>query len=250
MRKKPAHCSKVFGPMPRPYGSRRDHRNAPCCSRCATIFARVAGAESGHARQQRCRGKIHVNANRVHAVLDYRIELLRQQRLVHVVLILDPHRWTSDRSSPALASGSCKRRAMLTAPRKLTSRSGNLCDAYSLAGTPRRRLALTTTLVTPAPSFLQSDPLRVHRFAACGAVANRDQLHAMRLVHSLRRACSEPSQSLRGSCGITPCWCDHLAGGVHHATFTPVRIPGSSPSPPCCPAVPRQQITHVVAEHL
>ena len=40
------------------------------------------------ARQQRRRGGVHVDAHRVHAVLDHRIERARELRLVDVVLVL------------------------------------------------------------------------------------------------------------------------------------------------------------------
>ncbi len=44
--------------------------------------------ESRHTRQQGRRGHVHVDAHRVHAVLDHGIERARQPRLVHIVLVL------------------------------------------------------------------------------------------------------------------------------------------------------------------
>ena len=48
--------------------------------------------------------------------------------------------------------------------------------------------------------------------------------------HSLPRVCSEPSQSLRGSCGNTVAVSTSLPVVSTTATFTPVRMPGSSPN--------------------
>ena len=45
-------------------------------------------AQAGDARQQRRRGGVDVRADRIDAVLDHRVELPRQQRLVDVVLVL------------------------------------------------------------------------------------------------------------------------------------------------------------------
>ena len=49
------------------------------------------------------------------------------------------------------------------------------------------------------------------------------------LVHSARNACSAPSQSRRGSWGNTVAVSTSLPVASTTATFTPVRMPGSSP---------------------
>ena len=133
------------------------------------------------------------------------------------------------------ASGSCKRRAMLTAPRMLTSRSGNSCEAYSLAEYTDAPASDTITLVTPAPSCLikSAASASVSRLAVPLPIAINCTPCAS---HNLRRVCSDPSQSLRGSCGYTVLIATTLPVESTTATFTPVRMPGSSPSTTLLPA--------------
>ena len=75
---------------------------------------------------------------------------------------------------------------MLTAPRRLTSRSGSSLLANSLALSDAwRRLRLTTTLSSLASGAMAAMRLmrsaaRLVGFAAGGAVANGDQVHAVR----------------------------------------------------------------------
>ena len=46
------------------------------------------GTDAGHVGQQRRAGHVHVDSDRVDARLDFTVQALAQQRLVHVVLIL------------------------------------------------------------------------------------------------------------------------------------------------------------------
>jgi len=46
------------------------------------------GGQAGDARQQRHGGHVHVDTHRVHAILDYGVQLLRQFHLADIVLVL------------------------------------------------------------------------------------------------------------------------------------------------------------------
>jgi hypothetical protein len=89
-------------------------------------------AESGDAGQQRHRGGIDVDADGVDAVLDDRVE-----RLCQLVWLTSCWYWPTPIDLGSIltssASGSCRRRAIETAPRRLTSTSGNSREAYSEA---------------------------------------------------------------------------------------------------------------------
>ena len=158
------------------------------------------------------------------------------------------------------ASGSCRRRAMLAAPRRLTSTSGISWLAYSEAEYTEAPASLTTTfstLISGAPAcaaILASSLIRsaaslsVSRLAVPLPMAIR---FTPCLAHSLPSVCSEPSQSLRGSCGNTVAVSTSLPVASTTATFTPVRMPGSSPittrgTGGRC----QQQVAQVVGKHL
>ncbi len=99
------------------------------------------------------------------------------------------------------ASGSCRRRAMETAPRRETSRSGNSRAASSEAEYTEAPASLTMILVSFRPgTFLISSPasLSVSRLAVPLPMAIRSTAC---LAHSLARIARVPSQSLRGACG-------------------------------------------------
>ena len=127
---------------------------------------------------------------------------------------------------------------MLAAPRRLTSTSGISCDASSLAEYTEAPASLTTTLsiaISGAPacaaifasSLMRSAAnLSVSRLAVPLPIAIR---LTPCLAHSLPSVCSEPSQSLRGSCGNTVAVSTSLPVASTTATFTPVRMPGSRP---------------------
>jgi hypothetical protein len=82
-------------------------------------------ADAGDPGQQRHRRRVDVDADAVHAVLDHRVERAGELGLGEVVLVLPtPIDFGSIFTSSA--SGSCRRRAMETAPRSDTSRPGKL----------------------------------------------------------------------------------------------------------------------------
>jgi hypothetical protein len=81
-----------------------------------------------HPAQQRRRGGVDVDADRVHAVLHDRVERAGQRGLGEVVLVLpDPDRLGVDLDQ--LGERVLQPRAMETAPRSDTSRSGSSAEA-------------------------------------------------------------------------------------------------------------------------
>ena len=87
MRRKPAACSKVLGPRPATSSS--------CARRERAVGVAPAHdgaghglAQARHARQQRRRRGVEVDADLVHAVLDDGVQRLGQLALVDVVLVL------------------------------------------------------------------------------------------------------------------------------------------------------------------
>jgi hypothetical protein len=99
------------------------------------------------------------------------------------------------------ASGSCRRRAMETAPRRLTSRSGNSLAASSEAEYTEAPASETTILVmcSSGRSLMSSAAsLSVSRLAVPLPMAISETLC---FSHSRASACRLPSQSRRGSWG-------------------------------------------------
>src|SRR5512140_2208540 len=99
------------------------------------------------------------------------------------------------------ASGSCKRRAMDTAPRKLTSSSDNSLEANSDAEYTDAPASETTILVMfhSWRSLIRS---RASLSVSREAVPLPMEITDTRCFSaSLDSVCSEPSQSLRGWCG-------------------------------------------------
>ena len=99
------------------------------------------------------------------------------------------------------ASGSCRRRAIDTAPRSVTSRPGSSADAYADAEYTDAPASLTITFVIFRPGLAAtSSPasLSVSRDAVPLPIATRSTSCA---TASRVRVASAPFQSRRGSCG-------------------------------------------------
>ena len=99
------------------------------------------------------------------------------------------------------ASGSCRRRAMETAPRSETSSSGSSREANSDAEYTDAPASDTTMLVSfsSGRSLIRS---RASLSVSREAVPLPMEITETRCFSaSLARVCSEPSQSLRGWCG-------------------------------------------------
>ena len=127
------------------------------------------------------------------------------------------------------ANGSCKRRAIDTAPRKDTSKSGNSFAANSDAEYTEAPASDTTNLCTPASgiAFITSAanwsvsrlavplPMAINCTPCC-------------LIKRAKLAIA-PCLSLRGWNGYTVSVANSLPVSSTTATFTPVRMPGSRP---------------------
>ena len=88
MRRKPAHCSKARGP-------RRAHREQLLAAAEGALVVAVRDDRLGErrpeprdVREQRRRGGVEVDADRVHRVLDHRLQRPAEPVLVDVVLVL------------------------------------------------------------------------------------------------------------------------------------------------------------------
>ena len=155
------------------------------------------------ARQQRRRRRVHVGADRVHAVFDDGVELPARAAVWLTSCWYWPTPIAFGSICTSSASGSCSRRAIDTAPRSDTSSVGNSCARELRRRVDRR-------------ARLGHDHLRQPRAPACRAISSPASLSVSRdavplpieielarggVAHSDASVCSEPSQSLRGSCG-------------------------------------------------
>ena len=204
MRRKPAHCSKAFGPEPRhlaaaPCGT----RNGPLASRWATMFWARPGAEARDARQQRRRGRVDVDADRVDAVLDH----ARRASATACASSRSCWYWPTPIDFGSIltssASGSCSRRAIDTAPRSVTSSSGQfLATRRPRRNRPRRRPPTprpwSSLRSRQRPEQVGGEPVGLARG---GAVADGDQLDPVLGGELGRASPSASSQRRCGSCG-------------------------------------------------
>ena len=130
MRRNPRLLERL-GAQPRHLLQRLRDLNAPFGSRCWTMFAPDL-TEARHARQQRHRGGVDVDADRIDAILDHRIERARELCLRRVVLIL------ADADGLGIDLDEFGQRILQpppieTAPRSVTSRSGSSSEAKAEA---------------------------------------------------------------------------------------------------------------------
>src|SRR6476619_2124261 len=102
------------------------------------------------------------------------------------------------------ASGSCSRRAIDTAPRIETSRSGSSPEAYADAEYTDAPASDTTTLISPGQR----------------AVPDRDQLHPMRLHQGLERD-QRLFPAVRRLVRVDGVKRDDLTGGVDDGDLDP-----------------------------
>ncbi len=134
------------------------------------------------------------------------------------------------------ASGSCRRRAMDTAPRSDTSMPGSSREAYSDAEYTDAPASDTITLVSFSSGCLAiSSPasLSVSREAVPLPIATSSTACSSASFASLAIA---SSHLLAGTCGWMTSVATVLPVASTTATFTPVRKPGSRPSVARVPA--------------
>ena len=160
------------------------------------MFSASVADQARDARQQRRRGRIHVDADRVHAVLDHRIERARQLGLIHIVLIL------ADADRLRIDLHQLGQRILQPARDRDRAAQAHIQLGNSFDGEFRGRIDRGAGFATPrswsaCSSGMQLDQLggQLVGFAGGGAVADADQLDAM-LVRQLRqrRAASRPSR--------------------------------------------------------
>ncbi len=134
------------------------------------------------------------------------------------------------------ASGSCRRRAMETAPRRDTSMPGSSWEANADAEYTDAPASDTITLVSPSSGWLAiSSPasLSVSRDAVPLPIAISSTACSFASRASLASA---SSHLLAGTCGWITSVATTLPVASTTATFTPVRKPGSRPSVARVPA--------------
>ena len=142
MRRKPAACSNVLSPRRGTFSSAaRDRERAVLVAVGDDALRRALRDQAGHARQQRRRRGVQVDADRVHAVLDHRVERARQLRSGSTSCWYWPTPIDFGSIFTSSASGSCRRRAIETAPRSDHVQVGEfLAGDFARRNRPRRRL--------------------------------------------------------------------------------------------------------------
>ena len=100
-------------------------RKGPLASRWVTMLLRECSPDAGDSRQQRRGGGVDVDADSVDAALDHRVERALRDCLRRHRAGTGRRRWTCGSILTSSASGSWSRRAIETAPRRETSRSGS-----------------------------------------------------------------------------------------------------------------------------
>ena len=135
------------------------------------------------------------------------------------------------------ASGSCRRRAIDTAPLMDTSSSGSSREAYPTPSTPKPCLAhghLGRCLMSCRGDLRDEFGCERIGLTGGGAIADGDQFHPCRATRAASAAWTDPTDS-----GLM--WEDRpvsttLPVPSTTATFTPVRKPGSRPRVARAPA--------------
>ncbi len=200
IRRKPAHCSKAFGPSRATFLSSLRVRNGPLASRCATMLSASVPVMPET-----------LVSSGAEAVLTSTPTALTQSS---TTASSERESFTSLRSCwywptpidlgsilTSSASGSWSRRAIDTAPRIVTSRSGSSCEANAEAEYTEAPASLTIALVTPSSGCClrrSSASLSVSREAVPLPIATRS---TPCFFASAARVASAASHLLAGWCG-------------------------------------------------
>ncbi len=179
-----------------------------------------ARAQAGHAGQQRRRGGVQVDADGVHTVFDDGIELARQRGLVHVMLILadadalgvDLHQFGQRVLHPA---GDGHRAAQAHVQIGKLAAGQTAGRIHRGAGLAHRELG-QAGLVGVAQQFGGEQI----GFAAGGAVANGDELHAVAL-HQRRQGGECALHVAPRLEGVNRGGIEQFSGSVDHGDFHP-----------------------------
>ena len=201
--------------------------------------------QTGNPRQERGRGGVHVHADGVHAVFDHRVQRFGELALVHVVLIL-PHA-----DGFGVDFDQLGKRVLQPAGDRHCAAQGNV-QVGELA---RRQFGCG---INRRAGFGNDDFVQPHfrhsahqfardfvGFAAGGAVADGDELHAV-LLNQARQRC----QHIVFLMQIDDDRIQQLARIVHHGAFHAVLVTGvetqsRQPSGRCG----KQQVFEIAGEH-
>ena len=200
MRKNPAACSKVFSPRRGTSRSCARLANRPLKSRCVTI----ACATLLERPETRASKGTEAVLTSTPTALTQSSTTASSER-ANWYWLTSCWYWPTPMDFGSIltssASGSCRRRAMDTAPRSETSSSGSSCEANSDAEYTDAPASETTMLVmfNSGRSLIRSRvSLSVSREAVPLPMAITE---TWCFSASLLKVYSEPSQSLRGWCG-------------------------------------------------
>ncbi|MNV38823.1 hypothetical protein D3C71_1303860 [compost metagenome] len=200
MRRKPAHCSKVLSPRRGTLSRSLRRLNGPLSSRWRTMFSATV-ADSPDTRVSSAAEAVLTSTPTALTQSSTRASSARARRYWSTSCWYWPTPIALGSILTSSASGSCRRRAMDTAPRMDTSRSGNSLAANSEAEYTDAPASLTTTFCSRvSPSALMTSPasLSVSRLAVPLPIAISSTLC---FWHSWRRVCNDWSHCRRGSCG-------------------------------------------------
>ncbi len=200
MRKKPAHCSKVFSPRRGTLSRARREGNAPLASRYATMFSATV-LESPATRANKAAEAVLTWTPTAFTQSSTRASSARAIANGFTSCWYWPTPMAFGSILTSSASGSCRRRAIDTAPRMLTSRFGNSRAASSEAEYTDAPASLTTILVSFSSGCLViSSPasLSVSRLAVPLPIAMSSTWCSL---HSCFSRASDASHCRFGSCG-------------------------------------------------
>ena len=200
MRRKPAHCSKVFSPSRGTFSSALREGKAPFWSRKATMFSATV-EDRPETRASSAAEAVFTSTPTAFTQSSTRASSARASRYWSTSCWYWPTPMALGSILTSSANGSCRRRAMETAPRSDTSRPGNSFAASSEAEYTEAPASLTTIFcIFSSGTSLSRSPasLSVSREAVPLPIATSCTPWA---THSLRSEASDASHWRLGSCG-------------------------------------------------
>ncbi len=210
---------------------------------------REARTNARHARQQRCRCRIDVDADRVDAILDHRIERARQMAFAEIVLIL------ADADRLGIDLDELGERILQPPRDRHRPADGDVELRQFLRGKGGRRINRCAGFGDHDLGHLQvRQPL--HEFggelvglARGGAVTDRDEIDAMgdrKLAEHRQRLVPAPLRFMRKHRGGV----QDLAGRIDHGHLDAGAIPGIEPHRhPRAGRRREQEVAQVRGEH-
>ncbi len=200
MRRKPAHCSKVLSPSRGTLSRSLRRLNGPLSSRWRTMFSATL-ADNPDTRDSSAAEAVLTWTPTALTQSSTRASSARARRYWSTSCWYWPTPIAFGSILTSSASGSCRRRAIDTAPRSDTSSCGNSLAANSDAEYTDAPASLTTIFSSVSCGFClirSAASLSVSRLAVPLPIAISSTPCC---VHSCRSVCSDWSHCLRGSCG-------------------------------------------------